>query len=837
MTTTSLPGHTAPGVRALGARRRLATVGQWIDDFEADQQSKGRIVYVFDVDVIKMYSNPGLVAHYCALLRDEHTARFDFRRPADERDPTFCVAETLLADILGNHVVWGRADPALNSPAHADELADVAGAVVVDALKQLPELQERLRCEFTDLVATYRAAQPDVDRQAWLENQIDKVLAQVARSQPQVWEALRLHAAFEQTRVFSVDGYKLAQGEAGRQASFLPSAHDPVTGDFLEEVIALSQQLEKVLVAGAEFSKFKLEKLRTDARALAHLCWLNQQLEGNSEKVRVRFVTGAPHLHRLRLDPSQWVGALPQPIQKTFEALSSDLKNLIRHPLGFVDDAGVRKFLNLDGTGGFRGGRLGVWLRDRLLEDDGGRAELARQAMPSGSRALTKEAAKLIAANDQLVDAAAKELTALLVASRARQVVSPERNWLAGIVHNVIASESAEWDNIIREHVDSLLPKFLASLATLQRSTPSPTSVSRNLPPLAFADFKECAKFCTLLYVDHAHKSTAADDAKARLQDVIAADPSLYTPLIAIAMWRAADRDWPRARVMSEAAADLAGRFVDARAALGTDSDSVLQGSEGIFGEEAFYLHAVCIRLTAGRGRSGQPALNDLNRASDQLDRASSALAEFNKARGAVTQGKDIRHAAESVSIKLTKQLFAKLDSKLDSARSEERRLFDEAWPVFQEAQANVQAESPLTYARDYVLQQVSVSLAQLVLMDRYGVSGFEVFPILATTWSESEDYKPKIRSLWSALDNQCRRLDERHRGVIEQPSPVVSSLVRGVWKVFGLEFAVPLTIVESKLLGDEIRSSLTTRHRVASIDELRFNFLQKIADRKVDRG
>ena len=771
------------------ARSRLGALARWIGELASDRRSALRIVYVYDTDVITTYSRPELGAPYFALLRDEATARRDFHKPAVERAALLCTTEVLLAEIVGNHVVWERGDPALNCPAHADELADVSNAVVAGAVGQVPNLRTELRRNFEALETA--------DSGAAIDSLVDTVITRIAASAPRVFQAMRLDAAFRADRIFSVDGFRLPATTDQGLPFYFPSSIDPDSGDFVDDILKISRELEKVLSARAKAVEFDPRHLRADAHALAHLCWLNQQLEGSSSDVRVRFVTGAPQLHRLCEFPEAWVGQVPAPILGKLESLLPDLRALIRHPLAFVDES--------------LGVPLDLWLSDRLpalLPDDQGSTDL--------------------------VEATALELHALLTAARARQAVSPERHWLSGVLADVIGGR--DWDETIQKRVESLLPRFLASLAVLQRPLRANGSVSRNLPPLVFESFEACDRFCTRLYVHYPHGPDAMAEAKEGLTEVIASDRSLYTPLIALALWRAADRDWARARVMSRAAVELADRYVQERA----DSDSGASREDDpetsmIFGEEALYLYAVATRLTAGAGHRKQDAASDLDEALAVLNRARERMsAFFRSVRG--VQRVDRRFDSEEISVKLSKHLFARLGKQFEMPRTGEKELFDQAWLLFDRHVADQIDSEAVQYGHEYVLQQLCVSMVQLVLLDRYAVSGQEVFPIVATTWSEASNYSAKVIRVRDEFEAQCNRLENKARDKAACPIPVVSSFVSVVRLALRLEFAPSPTIREGIQSQKALNEFIAAKHRVATIDELRFNFLRKVIERRLPR-
>lgn len=764
-------------VRVEVARERLRRLAGWIGELADDGGRGVDSVYVFDTDVIVMYGLPQSCAQYCALLRDERTSKTEQRHKSVGKQSPFAEAEVLLADLLGSFLVWERLAPALNSPAHVNELADVCSAIFYEAIAEREGAIQKIR-ECIDAIA-------DSGEEGVLEERITRILNALKEVAPRMLEAIRLNAAFQNERIYSVEGFRLeARGGAG-QAAYLPAAIDPQTGDLLEDIHTLSRQLEKVLVSRAKASEFAPRKIHADALALAHLCWMNQQLEGVGSPVRVRFVTGAPQLHRLCAPLASWEGHVSAEVLGLFERLQPELRALIRHPLAFVDES--------------LGFSLGVWLNDRIPGDTLGEHDC-----------------------HAILESTAEELVDLLRTALARKVVSPERHWLADVLQGRRLNQ--DWDILLKERIDALLPQFLAGLAVLQLGNYKGGEVSRNLPPLILTPFKVCEQFCECLYARHTMKSSEGLGPKERLAEVIANDASLYTPLIAIAMWCAAERDWLRARVMASAAVEVADRLRSAEQGGGGKAQ---ESHPEVLGEEALYLKAMAIRLTAGLGHRKSDALSDIEDALKSLDGARERYREGGEVAG---NGAMRRFDSEEISIRLTRHLFARLGKRAEVSRDEEQRLFDWAWERLEEHRDDEMGKARNRYLHEYVLQQLCVSMAQLVLIDRYGVSGDEVFLIVSSTWSETEQYRSKVAEVWQVFHDQCESLDH---GAGSELVPVVSSFVGLVKIAFGLEFETSLPVARKNCLAEMVREFSGVRHRVAAIDSLRANFLSKITERK----
>lgn len=689
------------------ARVRLAQVGGWIEEFGAAQAPERRLIHVIDTDIVTLYSSPERMAHYCSLLRSEPSARLDLRRPPSERQTLFVEAETLLADVLGNHLVWGREQPAFTSPAHRDELLGVLTAVFVAASGQQASLEVEVQRAFRELPSLDDGTASE-SKAALIAGYVDDLLNRLQVEAPQLMESLRLSAGLDRSRIYSIDLFRSPDPNDRLPLGFLPAAQDAEGGDFREEILAIARDIERLMIFGGSFSASKRLRVRSDSRALAHLCWLNQQLDVGGSPLRVRFVTGAPHLHQLRED-SSWAQRLPPRLRQIFELLRADLRELIHHPLCFVDDPELQQLLGLAGADSGDTGKLGVWLRDRL--DKPRRASAEAIASDAESELLTH---------------AVSELIRLLKAARARQSFAPDKAWLATLVRDILAAKRERWDTLLKDSIQRILPSFLASLATLQapeRPTQPERGIARNLPPLRFDRFVVCQSFCNELYRDHSAGGFDPEALRARLTQVIDADHTLYSPLIAIAMWRAAERDWPRARVMAKAALEVANRHIAARQQPLPDVDN------GIFGEESAFLHAVAIRITAGQGRADETALDDLNAAERELTIAEDRQRDFRQSRGEASPTSDNRFAAERLSLHLTGRLLGRLARLAASEQRSEQSLFDDAWALFQSLDGLAQS-----YLDDYVRQQVLTTLAQVVLLDRYGVSGMEIYPIVQTT-------------------------------------------------------------------------------------------------------
>lgn len=811
------------------ARERLAEVGAWVEEFSSDfsGENAASVIYVFDTDVITMYSRPSLQSNYAALLRSEQTARTAMRARLDglpSSDLDEC--ELVLADLLGNYIVWGRQQPALNSPVHADELASVCIQVWLAAKKQMPALHDRLRKDFVNLKDTFPSEKDENSKRDWIEGKVNGTLKKLTGETPEVVEALRLQQAFDGNRIYSIEGHRLSLGGLIEQ-EFLPSAYDE-SGDLRPEIYALGKQLLQILVSGYSMSEYRVKKMRDDATAIAHLSWLNQQLDAMGRSERVRLVTGSPHLHRLkdtehfpksRLSPELW---------KTLNKLAPELKCLLRHPLGFLEDRGIRTLLTLEqgqfGEGDV-GGRLGAFLADRINR---GQAHEALDGEVASSEHDDYHPQKDGGETQELFIGAVNDCTNLLRAALARQFVQPEKSWVSQIISDILASNASEWDDIIKGHISSLLPKFLASLATIQ-ANPRGHKVSRNLPPLCLVSPQVSSSLCDSLYQDHSNASGLTITSRELLEKVIAEDRSFYTPLLMIALSRAMERDWNGAKKMAHAACKIADSIVTARKA---SADGI---PEAIYGEEAYYLSAITRRLTAGK--IGNPyAIKSLDVALADIEiamkRAEEFCAEYDCS---FAKNLDARHSSEKISIELTKRFYKRLGEKAEFNAACERELFDRGFALLETLLKGSAPISEQDYLTQYIHQQICLSLAQLVMLDRYAVSGMEVFPIVSKTWSEADGYPMKLEELWQAFNSQCEFLgtDVHKGGASTKPTLVVSSLVRLVWKTLALELR-KVSCAECEAVKSDITKSASQNHYVAGIDPVRFNFLHKIAMRRL---
>lgn len=800
-------------------RERLDEVRTWVDDFASD--SDANLIYVFDTDVITMYSRPSVMSNYAALLRSEPDARRakDARLEGGART-LLDECEIALADLLGNHIVWSKEQAALNSPIHAKELETVCIQVWLKAEKQLDVMRERLRQDFVNLNNTYPADADEETKRLWIEERAHGTLNKLESETPDVLQALRLQQAFDSERIYSLESFRLSSGETA-EAVFLPSAYDEKTGDIRTEILNLGKQLLQILISGYSLSDYRLKKMRDDATAIAHLCWLNQQMEASERPERIRLVTGAIHLHRLK-DANRFAGTkLPQELKKTLEKLAPELKDLLRHPLGFLEDQGIRTLLTLEqgevGTEGM-GGRLGAFLAGKINRKINDRE--ASHHEEHGDRREPEDASEV----ETLLNDAISDCGKLLRAALARQFVQPEKSWLAQLISDIISNSASEWDSIIERRISTLLPNFLASLATIQASSRS-HKVARNLPPLCLVNPQAAGTLCTSLYQDHSRAKGLAKESRELLAQVIAEDRSLYTPLLMLALWRAMEKDWKSARSLAENACQIANAIVKARQ---DDSDS---SNDAIYGEEAYYLQAVAKRLSAGRIQNPE-AISNLESAIKDIKIAEERHKQYREKHRDESLNLEFRHASEKISIELAKRFYQRLGEKAAFDPSKEQGLFDEGYALLEQLLDIPPSALEQGYLLQFVRQQICVSLFQLILLDRYAVSGLEVFPIVARSWSRADDYSAKTERLWHAFNQQCELLDTDAKQLQKtQPSPVVSSLVRLVWKTFALEINA-VNRADRESVKEELKKCAEPHNYVAGIDEPRFNFLYKIAIR-----
>lgn len=805
------------------ARKRLAQVGQWVEDFAHDLASDhaASIIYVFDTDVITMYSRPALNAYCTTLLRSDTQSRSAFRDREEgaTAGTELDEIEIALADLLGNHIVWGREIPAFTSPAHKDELASVCGQVWIAASAQLPALTETLLSNFREISKTFPHEADEHAKRAWIEEKIGGIVKSIEDQAPQAVQGLRLQQAFDLERIYSIDGYRSSTANS-IDAAFLPSAYDE-SGDYSHEILALSKQLLQILVSGNSLNDYRMNRMRDDATAIAHLCWLNTQLEAGGRPERLRLVTGGMHLHRLKDGGEEIKSKLPHELKKILVRLTPELKDLIRHPLGFLEDQGIRNLLAFEQSAAGKycpGGRLGAFLADRISPAKQNEHDTAMN--DAGKKNQHGQAEELFTSTVTVgLD--------LLRAANTRLLVQPERTWVWQLVEDILIHNAGEWDGIIKKHISALLPKFLAGLATIQADTHR-HSVTRNLPPLALISPTQATKFCQSLYRDYKNASIPTKETRKLLSKVIDEDRTFYTPLLVIALWRAMDKDWKGARSLADSACSIADRLVADRASEpGSLSSFPETGVFSIFGEEAYYLRAATMRITAGKFKARQ--LDDLAKALEDISVAEERLSSYQTAFGKPTK-QDARFCSERLSIELTIRLYKRLEEKPEFDFKKERTLFDGGSDLLDALNSATSGMANFDYRTHYVYQQICVSLAQLLLLDRYAVSGFEVFPlVVGQAWSKDESYSGKIEKLWESIDKQCNYLiSDAHEGIA---TPTASSLVKVVWRVLGLELGkTPKSSFQS--IRDELAENVKSEQRVAAIDNLRFNFLDKIAKR-----
>jgi hypothetical protein len=195
----------------------------------------------------------------------------------------------------------------------------------------------------------------------------------------------------------------------------------------------------------------------------------------------------------------------------------------------------------------------------------------------------------------------------------------------------------------------------------------------------------------------------------------------------------------------------------------------------------------------------------------------------------------DHRHDSEEISIRLTMQLFARLARQVEIPLIDERQLFNQAWHLFEEHLS----EQPSTnrYQYEYILQQLCVSMAQLYLLDRYAVSGQEIFPIIASTWSSDSEFKQKTQRMFELFDSQCNHLRTAKRSEDTDALPVASSFVELVRLTLHLDLSESISAGEAKRLREDLKRYGSSKHRLATIDDVRFNFLVKISERRIGRA
>lgn len=745
-----------------------------------------------------MYSDPRRGSHYCSLLRDQETIQKSTRNQHEHA--LFSPSEILLADVLGNHILWNRSEPALNCPAHADELATVSTQIYLKAISEIDDTKEKLKEEFTLIESEYIekiTRSSDEVKQRWLK---EKIYSALSTHSPQVMQGLRLIAALRHDRAYSIENFRLPKDATDAHDSlsteFFPSAFDARTGDFKPEIRKNANEIEKFLIQGSRNSDYRLQNIRNDALALAHLCWLNADLGGKSSSVQVRFVTGAPHVHRLRSLDSSLCG------------LAEELKHLIRHPLGLIDEIEMSD------------GHLGRWLQDRISPNgengDSSFTPLSSLSSPSPESTGDGTADE----NDVLIKELLTELEDLLKTNHVYRTIAPDliSQWIGEIIGDSISAQAANWSSILSSRMDSLRSSFVANIFTLQSNVILSDNIARNLPPLDLPPETSYSRFCHRLYKEHARISQIEKEINLgdEIEEIIQEDSSDYTPLLAAALWRAAGKNWYQTRSLT-------------RAAIGSvSSTGSKSGDEGRDGDgDARYLHAVALRITAGttsKRRSHaekDPFETDIN----------NAFMDFEK-----IQKKNYKHHSEMISLKITLQIHERLTKRSgDKNKSKEKEIFDAAQELSKNISLDTNFLNTNSYTYHYTLQQCYVAMAHAIFLDRYALSGEQVFSLTATTWSKSHDYEKSIARLHQDYCSHCHLLTSPEIKKSHGPIPVVSSLVKVVLAILSIELnANRINIKEKEQIKKELSHDLSPKHHVATIDAARFSFFKKIAERYV---
>lgn len=781
--------------RRLEALRRLGRVGEWLSETEADggpsdqRSDAGTTIYVYDTDILVMYSDPKRVSHYCALLRDGAAAR----RAADNKggsDP-YLPSEELLASILGNHIVWGRQDrPALNCPAHADELIAVATQVYLKAIKEINSIQEKIRIEFESIDAEFKALTKESKSDPNPEWLPDRLLKLMSRQTPRLMEGIRLNKALIKERAYSIENFRLPKEILPNE--FFPSAFNE-KGEFQQEIIKLSEDILKILVSASANSDYKIKKFRSDALALAHMCWLNNQLilaAAPANQVQVRFVTGAPHLHSL-ISKKTLVAQGGE-----HEGMVSKLRALIRHPLGLIDEIKLSD------------DKIVLLLESRMRDG----SDSSFSSLPTPEIDQTEQDSE----DDILIKEILNELEDLLRATQAHQYL--DLNLIKELINSPLSNKTEKqipsWISTLSERIDYLRKSFFANLFVLQSSVSNIGSVARNLPPLNLRNQGAAySKFCQRLYRQHASVNDIKKsiDLGETIEQIISESNSDCKPLLAAALWRAAEKNWPQACILAKSAFSL----VDQSRAEKDD---------------AAYLYAVALRITAG-------ANHDRNNKSDD-----SFASDIKKSSGLIydLMSNNIeadlfityKYKSELISIRSTEQLQNRLIKSPDSRDlSAERKIFYDARDLANEIVSNISDHKDI-YSVNYSLQQCYIAMAHMVLLDRYSLYEGQIFPLRINNWSKTADFENQLINFQSIFHNHCLELKSLPPG--EEILPVVSSLVSAIDILISLEVknSAKLGIKIKNSLREEMKRHLTPAHHVTTIDPERFNFMEKISNR-----
>ncbi len=794
--------------RVHGAEHRLKElIGDMHDIWHsslAELAPDGRLnLYAVDSDVVYMFMAPDKLHHYGALLRYDGEARH-------LEDRELQVLESKLVEFLGN-LIFFQLQPdcaPLLIGDHAIELQKIltdAGEDAMRILRNWETITLQLKKSAGDVTSVSRERLQDaaniVEHGAAgapaAAADINALLGDIhasLRGDGAIGKLFRFDLLASADRLKHLD--RLAVCNADGSASALPA---PVTpdGKYIAPVSRLAARLlQRMTQLDSIGTPARKLTMKGDAVVLAHLAWLNEQLD--RDEYYMETAQGRRRVGRLLLISGSQL--LPRAIRDLGLA---ELERCVFTPLSllghrlmddYVQSSGVDAPPPRQGTGGVSASSLINFL-------DSMRMSLAQAIREDDYNKIGETLGRVRGEHSRLIDSwqgrqlfgehSRPDGVSAAIADLHRQGF--ELEGLEGFMQRLSVKA---WQAFARS----------ITLLGFKRADRAGV-VQRNLPPLLLAGYPKAARLAAELY-RFVHHSAFGQEAESPMSAgtilaVTNEDPSHYTEFLCYALWALAHRLLRSAQGCAELALSIA----DQEPADAPRSAKRL---------EALYLRAHVMKLRA--------------LTADELAAARQGLDEWRRdapGHGGIDRASAIRVDGELFSIDCHACFVTAFGSSGKVVPAPHVRTRQHCRQTFQHGQALLQSLDAAPdrshlgeYLGEFVRQQVLVNLVQLALLCRFGVTlkddgTVDVFVAL------EED--PEIAALEGAfaaaaaeLVAQYRDLDADKSGDLPRPSVLIACVADAASAVWATQRTGP-TAAEAGA------------GHLGSFDDRRFRFLEAV--------
>ena len=808
--------------RVHGAEHRLKElIGDMHDIWHsslAELAPEGRLnLYAVDSDVVYMFMAPGKLHHYGALLRYDGEARH-------LEDRELQVLESKLVEFLGNLIFFQlqpECAPILIGD-HAIELQKILTDAGEDAMRILRDWEAitlQLKKSARDVTSVSRERLQDaanivehgsagVPAVAADINALLNDIHASLRGDGAIGKLFRFDLLASADRLTHLDRLAVCNADGG--VSALPT---PVTpdGKYIAPVSRLAarllQRMTQLDTIGTPARKLTM---KGDAVVLAHLAWLNEQLDRDAYYLAT--AQGLRRIGRLLLISGSQL--LPRAIR---DLGLGELQRCVFTPLSLLGHRLMDEYVQgaadalpaLQGAGGGSGGNGGSGVSASSLINflDAMRMSLAQAIREDDYDKIGETLSRVRGEHARLIDSwQGRQLFG--EHSRADGVSAA----IADLHRQGFELEGLE--GFMQRLSVKAWQAFARSITLLGfKKADSAGVVPRNLPPLLLTDYPKAARLAGELY-RFVHHSALGQEAESPMSAgtilaVTNEDPSHYTEFLCYALWALAHRLLRSAQGCAELALSIAEQ----------EPADAARAAKRL---EALYLRAHVMKLRALTAEELAGARQGL----DEWLQEAGALALARKD-GAIDRASAIRVDGELFSIDCHACFVVAFGASGKVAPAPHVHTRRHCRQTFQRGQALMRAlEAPPershagAYLGEFVRQQVLVNLVQLALLCRFGVTLKEDGTVDVFVALEDDPDIAALEGDFAAvakeLVGQYRYLDGDKSGDLPRPSVLIAWVADAASAVWATERSGPA--------GAESGAG-----HLGSFDDRRFRFLEAV--------